>query len=724
MNENVKNGFFEILLKRDLKITKESFELLEEKNQIDEQSSVETVSLERVMSFNKNLESLGFSLGKDTIQLMLQSKVDSVATIEDKLIEILSDMSGVQIEKARIFYPNFPEQVMEMEESELYFNAIIHYLSNGKLFPVYNKQERLLVTTDFCNLKIISLGSISDLDKSFKSILYSPIAVNDFDMELVTWYINFAAHIKDLMNEDIPNKENKSKITNYILEYRPQLVSCLYSSYKSPTDVLRLAVAMSGGDVTLTSKPQFRCFKRKEKRFFISLLNNCGNLKEDMFKKRSEWLIFGKYLSVNQFKSYPKVISAFNDLRTNNKPISFYSRVEKAFTLGDLNTIASILKERPGEFARSLNRLIVFAENSEKQLEMAKIYGEVVYLVSTNVLWSVISFFKDRDNNEERTFILKGIASKSFTVRNNQLPINKHISEYIIKTSMRGLIHHYSKRETIGKVYIDPLMENYKMPMVMRNLSENLVPLATGTKIKFNSNLPVLRLFTYWKDSDFFSIDIDLSLLALTEDFNELGQCAYYRPKNSSLGIFHSGDVRSGGSGASEYIDIDTNLCKKVGVRYLVMTVHSFNSQSFCEVPDCFCGIMERKDVTKNGKLAALFDPSTVVNKINLTSSAIQTIPLVFDLKNQEYIWLDMPTYTNHDNYAINLESNTDNIINSVKGILNKTIPSIKEVVELNVRARMGKLVENINEADFIVGNFENAHLTPNQLNELATNWL
>ena len=39
-------------------------------------------------------------------------------------------------------YPNFPEQVMELSDAELYLNAIIHYLTDGKILPSYETEER------------------------------------------------------------------------------------------------------------------------------------------------------------------------------------------------------------------------------------------------------------------------------------------------------------------------------------------------------------------------------------------------------------------------------------------------------------------------------------------------------------------------------------------------------------------------------------------------------
>ncbi|MGV7535281.1 hypothetical protein PJM52_29030, partial [Mycobacterium kansasii] len=39
-------------------------------------------------------------------------------------------------------YPNFPQQVMEASDAELYMNSLLYYISGGELFPEYEKEAR------------------------------------------------------------------------------------------------------------------------------------------------------------------------------------------------------------------------------------------------------------------------------------------------------------------------------------------------------------------------------------------------------------------------------------------------------------------------------------------------------------------------------------------------------------------------------------------------------
>lgn len=61
----------------------------------------------------------------------------------------------------------------------------------------------------------------------------------------------------------------------------------LQSIFKTATDVLRLAVALSEGDVSLASSVRFKKFNRAERRFLLGLLEQCGNITEDMLRYKN-----------------------------------------------------------------------------------------------------------------------------------------------------------------------------------------------------------------------------------------------------------------------------------------------------------------------------------------------------------------------------------------------------------------------------------------------------
>ena len=62
------------------------------------------------------------------------------------------------------------------------------------------------------------------------------------------------------------------------------------------TDVLRLAVAMSDGDVSLAEPTKFRSFCRSERRMLLRLTGHSGDPTADMLRWKERWKRLGEKL--------------------------------------------------------------------------------------------------------------------------------------------------------------------------------------------------------------------------------------------------------------------------------------------------------------------------------------------------------------------------------------------------------------------------------------------
>ena len=105
-------------------------------------------------------------------------------------------------------YPNFPKQVMDADEAELFFNAIMHYL--GKMFgmnilPDYEEDERFPLT-EFTKLKVINLGFEDDYHAIFTNLMSSSTSCSDEDRQNIANYITKYGE-KSQFPESIPHKE-------------------------------------------------------------------------------------------------------------------------------------------------------------------------------------------------------------------------------------------------------------------------------------------------------------------------------------------------------------------------------------------------------------------------------------------------------------------------------------------------------------------------------------
>src|SRR5262249_52839214 len=136
---------------------------------------------------------------------------------------------------------------------------------------------------------------------------------------------------------------------------------------------------------------------------------------------------------------------------------------------------------------------------------------------------------------------------------------------------------------------------------------------------------PIIRLFLWWRNGR-SRTDIDLSAALFDSDFRYVDVLSYYSLK--SWGAIHSGDIVDGPKGAAEFIDLDTDVLRQRGIRYVTATLSSYTQQPYCELPECFAGWMNR-EAAGSGEI---FEARTVVDRLDLTAETIFALPLVFDL--------------------------------------------------------------------------------------------
>ena len=123
-----------------------------------------------VSSMLKNIEALGFTASASLIDRLLTLSFYEFMSFYEQLLLSLKRLVGAHV-KYKPMYPNFPYEVMQASEAELYINAVVHYLTG--ILPNSEKQDvfPLLDTTD---LRIIDLGT----DEEFGLMMRQLIGAN------------------------------------------------------------------------------------------------------------------------------------------------------------------------------------------------------------------------------------------------------------------------------------------------------------------------------------------------------------------------------------------------------------------------------------------------------------------------------------------------------------------------------------------------------------------
>ena len=656
-------------------------------------------------SFLSNIQNLGFTFAQKTMTYLMSGTEDAIVGLYGEIVPVLKEMVGADKEYNPM-YPNFPEQVMEADKAELFWNAFIHYASFGTLLPEYEEKERFPLIGEY-KLTELNVGTEEDMMSIFTNLVASKTSLSNQDKEDMAVFVketDFAGYLPD----EVPLKENCAFLGKLIMEnckdFDPERLNRLFGT---PTDVLRLLAALSDGDISLSSAKniRFRKLKRPERRFVMDLLCGCKKPEEDMFRYRALWVTAGEILHPGEFaknKKYGNIVNAFRLLRENKKPLFWSGKVEEAIKKGHAKEAIELLKQRPGEFARRLNKLFSIGDS----MEVMQNFADVADAVATPVLWQVKEYFAEREESKNgvRVFFPKGNTAKVFTKEEPLPPIHEEECRTMEEICDFALRKQYKERPEMGKVYIDKDLKHYAIPFSQRSAGSAFKMITRGSRIPIEKDKKILRSFIWWTNTERDDrVDVDLSVAVYDDNWKIVRHVSYTNLRDNDFRIVHSGDITNGGKfggkGVAEFIDMDIDNIAEHGGRYAVVEVYCYNCIPFCKLP-CSFGWMERTKLGTGKK----FEAKSVQQNMALTADSYIAIPVIIDCKTREVVWADLNCTARSATWGNNLESNLKGATASAYAVVNMKKPSLYDLVFNNAVAR-GSVTMDRNAADIIFSN-------------------
>lgn len=650
-------------------------------------------NLSLAMSVTSELMQFGYMLNKDSLDALSKASKEDIVKFYNEVIPFLKEMTGSN-RTYKAFYSGFPEQVMSMSDIELWLHQITHYWSNGSYIPSDWTKAR---PTAFENSKvtIIELGNEDKFLKIFTDLVSVNSSLTPDDLKIVEWFVSSGTELR--FPDVIPFKENLCTLAALKINV----------PVKTVTDVLRIAVHMSGGDISLPKVPfamvstnrwssrkeanparesfKFKKFTRAERRFILSLLEKTNCDASEATLKDNRWIRLGEILHPGEYKNqFPKAFKMFDAIR-NDKVKSWYGKVEKAFAVSFKDGI-KVLSERPGEFMRKVDALI--RKNPNQVDVILEALKDISPKVSNKVLYEIYTHFEKRmKTSTGRSIMVKG--SRKVTQLPDLAPIKSNIIDNIQKTVINGLQTKFASLPELGYTFIDEELKNIPLPANMRSMSSSLKPTVRGIRIPIgNKDTKTIRAFVHWFDER-GNQDIDLTATFL--GMGKSKSIGWNATQNASEGCY-SGDVRHRQGACAEYIDINIKESLKSGFKYVLLDARNYNGGSFESVKDCVFGYMEREFPKAN----EIFVPSTLANTTRLTNASSTTIVVMIDLETREYIFLDI------DNNGIPVAScNFDQIMATVKPFMEAPKFSVYDLLKLHVDVR-GKQVTDEFDANTI----------------------
>jgi len=647
----------------------------------------------------QHITELGFIFSPALTTALSSLSINSFTQWFDHVFQSLKMLVGADVDYNPM-YPNFPEQVMEASITELYFNALLHYYS-GEL-PQYKALQRTALAKNVHlpaieKLQLIELGDEVHFRGIITGLIASNTSISQVDKNDVVYAIEHENELELLLPQQIPYKEQAALVAATLIRCSKGNASFIAKYIHTATDVLRLAVSLSHGDISLAKPTHFRKFKRAERRMLLELLERCPVIAEDMLRYASPWIRLGEILHPGEYKErYPRCYEAFDIIRNNRVIEKFNSAVERALQAYDSRTAVQHLLARPGEFARRLDHLLRISSADDAKWVLTSFEG-VRNAVATPLLLQLMTHFKKRHVvSQQRVFFPKGNVAKAFSLEDSRYPIAQELCNEVISLCEQALLDHFAKLPPLGNVYIDEQLQHYIVPFSQRSASKALHTLVRGSKLSMSEG-DTIRFFLWWKEGVTTGrVDIDLSAILYDDDWRYMEHISYTNLRSAKYKAAHSGDIVTAPDGACEFIDIDIPSVLAYGGRYVVATLHSFTGQVYCDLPQCFAGWMMRQ----HPQSGEVFEPTTVANRVDLAANTQIAIPVVLDLKERTIIWCDL-ALTSQPNYYNNVEGHQSGIVLMGKAMSDMQKCNLYDLFRLHAMAR-GTLVENEEAADII----------------------
>lgn len=648
---------------------------------------------------------LGHALDAAAFEAMSRAPREWIVSFSEEIIPHLRKRVGAD-RQYQPFYRNFPMQVMEMSNVELLINALLHYWSNGTWEPHQILRDRgfAFENVDF---RILRLGTEKDLAGAFTRLVSANQSLTEQDKEFIGWMIDTYGNQLILPNL-IPFKETLCILAAKGLDVPVQ----------APTDVLRVAVYLSGGDISLPAVPKmtlkrapdsisfqafrdamrnaqlqarekfkFKKFSRPQRRRLLGLLEKTNLDLTEMQKHLGRWQRLGEVLHPGELAAkFPRTAEAFQKLRNQPKGArirTFAANVDLAFNQ-DWHQGVELLATRPGEFARRLDWMLRSFDSSY----VLDTFARVAPGISSKVLFELYSHFNQRfKEGSPRSVVIKGKRSKMKTLP--PLPaLDMDLVQKIGNTILRVMRSRIENLPPLGKVWIDDRLKQVPVPFAMRSINTSVKTYVRGTRIPFKADAKVVRPFIHWYDEN-GDQDLDLSVGLYNSQLGQVGHVSFTGLRD--MGCCHSGDIRHRQGPCAEYVDIPLETVLSHGVNYATVQVYNYNARPMHTVKDCVFGLMEREHATAN----EIFVPKTISNCMALANEGTSVVVCIVDLLERNYIWVDIEA----DRTLATLENTASRTAEVLDALIHGTKMSLYELLSLHAQSR-GTLISEEANAD------------------------
>ncbi|MFF0013586.1 hypothetical protein [Streptomyces sp. NPDC005374] len=587
--------------------------------------------------FDAALMSVGFKLSADALKrfsgLSEGTVVDTAAHTLDTVRELVGDHV-----RHNVYFKDFPANVPDT--FDFWMRCVTEALEDDKARPGVLAQLRSGV------VNLLTLPSYGTYRHTYDEMLAAhdelTAAVGDrltvlhlggaVDDEVTALYLALAGsttplgdeHLADLgvlaghcadgpQPEAIPVRENRAVVN------AARLKAGSTPLLDTVTDVLRLACALSGGDVSLQEPTRFRALSRPARRALLAGLDSVVTAAPakvaDVLTHREAFKRLGERLHPHEYPEWPGAAEVFAVARGEKKAYTFDGRVEALLGADDVTGAAQLLTSAPGRLFRALDRLLRTAATPEERNAVVTAAEQVVGQVSGRVVLSVREYLHNRgeETGRRRVFINRG--GRAHVVDDTRAALPEADRERLIAALDAEISRRLPSPE---RLLVDPDVLDVALPLSGRATAAGLGVLPRGSVSPVDGEL--LRFFVYWKQKQRVT-DYDLSALLLDAQYDTVSWLSY--TNLSEVEGEHSGDITDAPDGASEFINLRLGAVRST---YIVPQVNIYSGEGFEDAEESFFGFMLREGEQRGRP----FEARTVRMKSELRGPGRVALPLAF----------------------------------------------------------------------------------------------
>jgi hypothetical protein len=525
-----------------------------------------------------------------------------------------------------VVYKNFPKEVLEMSQARYWFNQILMYWGLPNELFTQEVEERGALAEKTA-LKVLDLADGETTSKIFAKLCKTTAKWNDFQNAQAKHLVAAKVDIVIDMDKFSFRENGVALVADCIDE---AVSGARKVAFSTATDVLRLAAALSEGDVSLRTKSKFRKFSRPERRFLLGLIEGAKHIEVDFAMRKEPWKRLLSNLHPADFK-VERVSSAYD--RLYNKQVhTLDAKVEKALADKDVVSL-DLLKAQPGQMLRRLHKAYdLFGR------EAVEAFKSVSDALTVSQLVKLDGYLATVNDRKSLVFTPKGNWTKAQFVENGKTKFADHdLAE------LRAHISH-EVGSRLDSLYpagfkVDPSTKDVKL----QANGQELASYGRGTVFDIPENINFVRTASYWESkNDWGNTWFDVGWNFYGDDWSHKGTVCWdsTEPFESRSAVF-SGDPTNSKDlkgRACQMIDLYPEKLLADGVRYAVWNVLCYSSIPFDGATEVLATLQWGEEAQEGN----LYEPARAQMVFPLTGKSLSKYVAYVDLVERKLVYMDV----------------------------------------------------------------------------------